>query len=584
MEILLIISLVFWLLKKPSNTLYCGIFAWTGDSNKKFNWDKFNILGILNNERGGDSCGRVSGNISQYGIYKTSDYYDFLEQNESFPVKEKMIIGHDRKASFGYAVTENNAQPVVLKENGEIVFVLAHNGTVYNIDDLAKKYGIDKYNKTDSWVLAKIIYDNGFDVLKEYEGAAALVMYDRRKYLETGDTFINVFKGKSKSTEHVKYPSEERPLYILDRGNNSLYFSSISSALYSIGGKKDSVYDLECNKVFTFKNGIPLPLFIEIDRAEMTQVKTYKKTTQYPAYPSYVNNNRNFNNGYDEWDDGYGSYGGENCWKDKYKNNETKLNIDNETFPYLENKIDFKRGLFCNKQGIINGIIHLNKEGDIVEPKDKEGVPFYFINGVMVTDHDEHNRASRAIKTANAVNPEDMYPILLRYSVYPIYFDTGSPKGKCYYRMDRDGTRHVYTGELQPVFSSYKYNIKNGVAVSSEYVNTMNRLFPSRAFENKNKIENENFPSLEYNKDFEEENYKHMESQMTEQEVSHILADVLESLGKARTNLGALGSDPMINVLIENLNTIEDSVFLQENGNLYKKTLKLTTIWEKAPF
>ncbi len=60
--ILLLISTIIYLIDpKRQAVLYCGIFAFYGD-NKYFSRDKFNILGIFNDSRGGDACGIGSNN------------------------------------------------------------------------------------------------------------------------------------------------------------------------------------------------------------------------------------------------------------------------------------------------------------------------------------------------------------------------------------------------------------------------------------------------------------------------------------------------------------------------------------------
>lgn len=556
MEILLIIILSLWLFRKPSNHLYCGIFAWTGDSNKKFNWDKFNMLGILNNERGKDSCGRASGNISQYGTGKYSNYDNFIKETPPFPIKERMIIGHDRKASWGYTVNEGNAQPVILEEGNEVVFILAHNGTIHNIDDLAKKYNIIKGNNTDSWVLANIIYKNGFNVLKEYEGAASLVMYDRRKYLETGNTHIHLFKGESKYNSWSQTSSEERPLYLLNKGNNSVYISSLEDPLWIIGGNKDNIYDIATNKVFTIVNGVFLENIIDIDRFEMTQIKTHYKNFNY------------------EYNDNY-------YYRKEYIK---EINIENENFSFRDKHVDFRRGLFRVKEAVLNGIIHLTEEGEIVAAGTEKSVPFYFINGVMLKNHENFQKATRAINTLNTASEEDTYRILLNYSKYPIYFDTGAARGKCYYTI-KDGTRHIYHGDLQPEFSSFRYTIKNGIVTASEYINLDRRIYPTKLFKLKQGEYYEevdkvsyNYPALIQNNNFEED-YNNMEDSIIETEISYVMANLLEAFQTARSNLQALGDTDTIKILVDNLDTVEDKLFYEKDGGLYKKQLKLDVEW-----
>ena len=57
----------------------CGIAAYNGNN---FNKDKFNILGVFNDSRGGDSCGVFLNNKDglqlAYGHGKTELYRDFI--------------------------------------------------------------------------------------------------------------------------------------------------------------------------------------------------------------------------------------------------------------------------------------------------------------------------------------------------------------------------------------------------------------------------------------------------------------------------------------------------------------------------
>ena len=138
----------------------CGLFAWTGDSSKKFSWDKFNLLGVYNDSRGGDSCGRFVSGVVEKDASKYDEYHKFIKVYENPIVKEPVVLGHSRKASWGYGKTESEAQPVVVEKDGEIVLVLIHNGTIYNMREIAKKYNLDYgYTVTDSYILAHLIYD-----------------------------------------------------------------------------------------------------------------------------------------------------------------------------------------------------------------------------------------------------------------------------------------------------------------------------------------------------------------------------------------------------------------------------------------
>jgi glucosamine 6-phosphate synthetase-like amidotransferase/phosphosugar isomerase protein len=87
----------------------CGIFAWSGSKPELFNKSKFDILGIYNDSRGGDSCGVSTDGEIYYGVTTNcKKYSQFLfEKNYLLPNKFPTVIGHTRKSSVGSVNTEN---------------------------------------------------------------------------------------------------------------------------------------------------------------------------------------------------------------------------------------------------------------------------------------------------------------------------------------------------------------------------------------------------------------------------------------------------------------------------------------------
>ena len=152
----------------------CGLFGYISKNPKKFNWDKFNILGFENDSRGGDSIGRViNNNVERWVNDKSTKtlYRDYVVRFKNPDIKNiKIALGHTRKASVGKASIDL-AQPVVLPvnlENGDVgSFIMIHNGTLYNHEELAEKYNVSHKDVSDSMVLAEIIRDHGFSLLSE---------------------------------------------------------------------------------------------------------------------------------------------------------------------------------------------------------------------------------------------------------------------------------------------------------------------------------------------------------------------------------------------------------------------------------
>lgn len=273
----------------------CGLFGIISKEEQSFDYPAFCTLGIANDARGGDSCGYFIDGHHEYGVKKNKYFQDFFIENEFLnSVKTSTIaIGHCRKASVG-AIDETTAQPVVIyNNNGNIDYVLMHNGTIYNYEDLAKKYipNISIKGLTDSQVMALIFYHAGYKALNEYNGAAVFVIVDYRNKVPK----VFLFKGESKKSEYSKETSEERPLYIcIDKNKKELVFSSIYTYLYSLR-KNIKVYSICSNMLVEF-TGKNIEIINKVDRSKMIQSKIYTSPT---IYNTSIYNNYYFDT-YDE--------------------------------------------------------------------------------------------------------------------------------------------------------------------------------------------------------------------------------------------------------------------------------------------
>lgn len=267
--ILLIIHMAWIIAFKPkSENLSCGIFGWSGKSAKSFNKAKFDIQGLYNNSRGGDSCGVSTDGEIYYGITGSKHYSDFLHrQSYEPPTEVPTVIGHTRKSSSG-AVNSDNAHPFGFGDkDSKFEFVGVHNGTLHNQEDLAKKYNlpieVNKKNKfgamvfdrkkIDSEILLEIIYkERNFRVLSDYIGGAALLFTNINE-----SNVLYVFKGASRFDSHdTGIDIEERPLYYYKEHKNSLYISSMQESLEAIGGvANENLFKFNENVVYKIKDG-----------------------------------------------------------------------------------------------------------------------------------------------------------------------------------------------------------------------------------------------------------------------------------------------------------------------------------------
>ena len=264
-----------------STTLNCGIFAWAGKNTKKFNKSKFDILGIYNDERGGQGSG-ITKNGDIFKSSKPSKYKDFLTDiNYDNDLESPVIFGHTRKSSSGSVNAKNN-HPFgfgFTQEKG-FEFTGVHNGTLYNENDLARKFEVDR-SKIDSHILLECIYKSkSFKVLKDYVGAAALVFYNLND-----PNVLYVFRGESSKYESDKTTEPERPLFYYQETRNSLYISSIENSLIAITEKQEDVLNIEefkTNIVYKITDGnVKKAIKFKINR---------KNSFQREYYSNYSNN------------------------------------------------------------------------------------------------------------------------------------------------------------------------------------------------------------------------------------------------------------------------------------------------------
>jgi len=292
--------------------LGCGLFAFVGtEPDKYFNWLYFHILGIYNNDRGGDACGIMYDNNVMHGVNnKNNEYDDFIIANPMSPymgTKPVTILGHCRKASSGglkdhlaqpFVIRKRNVNPKLFKnynknskvvralknfKDDDIIFAGIHNGTLKNHMELAKKYHIEteykhkdetgqvtKVHMNDSQILLSILFYGYTEVLSEYIGNAAVVYTNKLN----GTTCM--FRGKSRPTNMSTEETEENPLFFiyLDKGQKNMYISSIMKPLQIIRENRSSddhpVYQLIPNILIVMRDGVHVDN-ISIDRSKAYQ-------------------------------------------------------------------------------------------------------------------------------------------------------------------------------------------------------------------------------------------------------------------------------------------------------------------------
>lgn len=455
----------------------CGIWGYSGND---FNKYKFNILGLYNDSRGGDSCGIVINNNGvkdvKYGFNNNTKLYkNFIEAKNSYDDKDvQFAVGHCRKASVG-GIGLDQAQPVVIKdEDGEPIFTMIHNGTLINYKELAAKYNVDfNFNETDSQIFCRIVYKAGYDVLCEYEGAGAFIFWDKRY----GEDSIKIFKGASLYYSNDNDLYIERPLYIMEK-RNSVWISSIKESLDFINDENLDVKEVECNLLITIKNGRRLDEW-EMDRSKMSQV-SFLTVNKDKLPKNEVKVYNDYTGLAEEWEEDWysGRRGSRDYFRESKSNPKTFLGyeaIEKIKAPktkYL-NKIYFgENGLYMCNDRVCDGMYRATAAGYTFEKSTHKS--YWFVAGVMMKSYFDYLCANEYILSVLGGDPDALQPIYLaKYSTTPtpLHFEVETENGSsaiesiAFYEHDEKNNDSIeFDGVITPYFSftHEEYHVADG--------------------------------------------------------------------------------------------------------------------------
>lgn len=287
--LLLLVNSIF----AKKDRLYCGLFGWSGSSPKSLDYGKIKILGIQNDDRGGDGFGIFTEDFHikspNPGKFKEGLKKDALLMNLSMKTS-KIFMGHTRKKSTGLIDLEHT-QPIVIQDiENNLTTCLMHNGTVDRLWGLLDTLGLRSFvgnltDKSDTQVLAHILHglklqNRDFtELLNIYDGTAALMFY-----FSTDPGGFYIFKGASKVYSTALKPNEERPLYYMKSSSKGLYTSSIEDSLYYIrdSSKFKDPEDVPENTLFRVADGELTEIAVST-RGEFIRNNTkYGSSTEYP--------------------------------------------------------------------------------------------------------------------------------------------------------------------------------------------------------------------------------------------------------------------------------------------------------------
>ena len=443
--------------KTKPNVLYCGIWGFSGKEGKKADMKKILILGLYNRTRGTDSCGYYyNGNIVK-GFAKESDFKDFIVKNRitSGDVLFENMMLHARKSTYG-AHTEENAHP---HEVGN--YVQTHNGTIKNIWTLCTAHGIVHTNiHVDSLGLAHIIEKDGFGVLNEYEGHAALTMV-----FKDDPQSMYLYHGASRDKVDSEL-WEERPLYTLETAEG-LYYSSIEESLIVISNGKQVPKTLPHNGVWLVQNGV-------IVRDVFTVERENKNVPKTPVYEVERN----------VWSKG-GAYnllppkqlmelpfkGGTNATGGIFNESKPFECVSNDLYYRCGRYFTFRTTLSDKNvpsftDVLMNGVFVITREGKILvdnQNTSSKYETYYFIRGCMMRDKDSYNKIIGRYTDVFTNTTRDLAFLInrdTRYAIASLPGESVSPNEIMGEKWYKDGK--PFTGSVNPKFSSRVYNIKKG--------------------------------------------------------------------------------------------------------------------------
>lgn len=450
MKLILLLLLIDQILKlyiKPKyNKLYCGLFGWVGDNMESYNRElvhmKLSYLGQYNMTRGKDS----SGLYYDMKVLKALLPFDKFAENgkvSSFVVENNpVILGHARKASVG-DVTIKNTQPLMsLTNKDSFKFVITHNGTILNYKELASSYKLNfkiKDEYSDSRILGELLYEKGWDILKDYIGTAAFV-YIEAPNLDT----VYMFKGKSPTYLNGNYENEERPLYIM-KEDGGFYYSSIESSLKAVRLREDTeIVDLPQNIIFKISKG---------NIQEEYTVDRSKSGQKEPIY----NNTRSFPTLHNDYNSYY-----KNCVYGYSRDNnyESFSELPKETCECID-KIYFSKGRYYINGYLTEGIFHVDEYGNTYTRAIKEfhTKPYAFIQGVLLKKSSIYQAAFEKLK--EGVDEQTLQHTLLVNDWVEYPFDRMDTK----YGDTKHSSNNIvkyFSGEITPIFHNKTYKIDYG--------------------------------------------------------------------------------------------------------------------------
>ena len=418
----------------------CNLAGYNGRS--KANVNVIKLLAVFGTTRGTDGFGAWIGTkLYKFGGYNNEgNAFNIMHGRKIIFDKNSTantILLHNRAKSVGY-VNKDNAHPYDYDYIDGHRLIFAHNGTIKNIEELCEKYKIkSKIGMTDSYYLGQIIYENGFDVLKEYYGFAAITV------LNVNTDTLYLWKGFSQCESSTA--TEERPLHVFN-GKNFIYYNSEEIGLVTALNTENHITSMPNNTLLAYKDGVLVGSEV-YDRSEIKfkpvnyhngygHTSSYPSTTPKAAAQDYYKiekcpQNAKGNNIY--------------CWQGKYWKNGHILEGIFSVFTngYLYKSSVAERAGFEDNAAFVDYTIKYFWKGYMIKNEET-------YEKLVLANHDSPTFYS-AYEFAQKLHPDTVY-LVKHISGYSLYFNNA----------------YVDNRNVFPLFSDYAYKIVRCVVFATD--------------------------------------------------------------------------------------------------------------------
>lgn len=420
----------------------CGIAGYCGS--KKPDISKLKLLSINLLERGKEGMGCLINNHVTRGIYEyqkdLSDPVKFFS-HYWFPSPKSFdsntVIIHNRAPTRGVRSLANTHPFEYLKEHDAEnieTFYFAKNGTLSNEQELCNLYGLNKSDfEVDSKLLGHIIVNYGWDVLTQYKGGAAMVLYSTWE-----PNTVYIFKGQSLNGELLE---EERPLFYYQM-KDGMYFASTSGALQcALDIPSTDIKSFESNYLYKITDGKVVEKTL-YDRSQIQNKTVLPPTPNYQSVRKHITYDKNL----------------------KDPSTEEKIYYHGKNEPSPVKRVGGKRvyywnGLYHRNGHPVSGIIKLNDFGEEVG-KDIPGTTYYFHKGMMLKTESCIAEANKIVTKTKQIKDHinELLPLFsINFTTFIYKHSSARNMMKMYVYS---GCQEVTASKIQslPLFSTYKYN------------------------------------------------------------------------------------------------------------------------------